>query len=150
MCVCVFVLLANIQCCMYMIIMSIFGGSTEGIFVLPLGRICPPMSLLSKTNLRKEIPIIRHCSCSQIEEVYWSVSARESTLNKLVEQEKALEQSFVESVGENNKFKDFLLKVFRKKIKRAKRKQEEVAKEGEEEEEDEDEGSEESDSDYIR
>ena len=81
----------------------------------------------------------------------WSVSARESTLNKLIEQEKALEQSFLEAIGENNKFKDFLLKVFRKKIKRAKRKQQqEVSKEGGAEG-DEEEGSEdESDSDYLR
>ena len=85
-----------------------------------------------------------------MEEVEWAVSGRETTLNKLVEQEKALEQSFIESVGENNKFKDFLLKVFRKKIKRAKRKQEEVAKEGEGEGEDEEGSEEESDSDYIR
>lgn len=85
-----------------------------------------------------------------MEEVQWSVSARESTLNKLIEQEKALEHSFLESIGENNKFKDFLLKVFRKKIKRAKRKQEEESKEGGAEGDD-DEGSEdESDSDYLR
>ena len=85
-----------------------------------------------------------------MEEVQWAVSGREITLNKLVEQEKALEQSFLESVGENNKFKDFLLKVFRKKIKRAKRKQEEVTKEGEGEGEDEEGSEEESDSDYLR
>ena len=85
-----------------------------------------------------------------MEEVHWSVAARESTLNKLIEQEKALEHSFLESVGENNKFKDFLLKVFRKKIKRAKRKQEEVAKEGGEGEEDDEGSEEESESDYIR
>ena len=85
-----------------------------------------------------------------MEEVQWSVAARESTQNKLIEQEKALEQSFLESIGENNKFKDFLLKVFRKKIKRAKRKQEEESKEGGAEGDD-DEGSEdESDSDYLR
>ena len=85
-----------------------------------------------------------------MEEVQWSVAERESTLNELIEQEKALEQSFLESIGENNKFKDFLLKVFRKKIKRAKRKQEEESKEGGAEGDD-DEGSEdESDSDYLR
>lgn len=85
-----------------------------------------------------------------MEEVHWAVAERESTLSKLIEQEKALEHSFVETVGENNKFKDFLLKVFRKKIKRAKRKQEEEAKEGEGEGEDEEGSEEESDSDYIR
>ena len=85
-----------------------------------------------------------------MEEVQWAVADRETTLNKLIEQEKALEQSFLESVGENNKFKDFLLKVFRKKIKRAKRKQEEVAKEGERDGEDDEDSEEESDSDYLR
>ena len=85
----------------------------------------------------------------QIEEVHWAISEREATLNKLVEQEKSLEHSFLDSVGEN-KFKDFLLKVFRKKIKRAKRKQEEVAKEGEGEGEDGEGSEEESDSDYLR
>ena len=82
--------------------------------------------------------------------MHWAVSGREATLNKLVEQEKSLEHSFLDSVGENNKFKDFLLKVFRKKIKRAKRKQEEVTKEGEGEEEDGEGSEEESDSDYLR
>lgn len=85
-----------------------------------------------------------------MEEVQWAVADRETILNKLIEQEKALEQSFLESVGENNKFKDFLLKVFRKKIKRAKRKQEEVAKEGERDGEDDEGSEEESDSDYLR
>ena len=86
----------------------------------------------------------------QMEEVQWAVSGRETTLHKLVEQEKALEHSFLESVGENNKFKEFLLKVFRKKIKRAKRKQEEETKEGEGEGEDGEGSEEESDSDYLR
>ena len=78
------------------------------------------------------------------------MAEREVTLNRLVEQERALEQSLVEAIGENNKFKDFLLKVFRKKIKRAKRKPEEESKEdGVEEEEDKD-SEDESDSDYLR
>lgn len=47
-------------------------------------------------------------------------------MNKLVEEEKNLQSTFLESVGENNKFKDFLLKVFRKKIKRVKAKQQKV------------------------
>ena len=47
-------------------------------------------------------------------------------MNKLLEEEKDLHNTFLESVGENNKFKDFLLKVFRKKIKRVKTKQQKV------------------------
>ena len=39
------------------------------------------------------------------------MSEAEEKLAHLVEQEKALEQSFLLSVGENNKFKEFLLKV---------------------------------------
>ena len=35
---------------------------------------------------------------------------KEKKLAKLIEQEKALTQSFIESVGDN-KFKDFLMKV---------------------------------------
>ena len=85
-----------------------------------------------------------------MEEVHWAVSTRESTLSKLIEQEKALEQSFLETIGENNKFKDFLLKVFRKKIKRAKRKQEEESKEGGAEGGEDEDSEEESDSDYLR
>ena len=47
----------------------------------------------------------------QIEESQWSVSDKEEKLNHLVEQERALEQSFLHAIGDNNKFKDFLLKV---------------------------------------
>ena len=36
---------------------------------------------------------------------------KEKSLGKLVEQGKALEHTFVEAVGENNKFKEFLMKV---------------------------------------
>lgn len=48
---------------------------------------------------------------------------KEKLVNKLLEDEKILHNNFLESVGENCKFKEFLLKVFRKKIKRAKAKQ---------------------------
>ncbi len=47
----------------------------------------------------------------QIEESQWSVSQREEKLGQLVEQEKTLEQAFLTAVGDNNKFKEFLLKV---------------------------------------
>ena len=52
-------------------------------------------------------------------------------MNKLLEEEKNLHSTFLESVGENNKFKDFLLKVFRKKIKRVKAKQQQQVESGE-------------------
>ena len=56
----------------------------------------------------------------QIEEAEWSVKEKESLYQNLTEQQKALDQSFMESVGENNKFKEYLTKVYRKKIKRTK------------------------------
>ncbi len=39
------------------------------------------------------------------------MSEREEKLGQLVEQEKTLEQSFLTAMGDNNKFKEFLLKV---------------------------------------
>ena len=43
-------------------------------------------------------------------------------IEKLQEQEKALYATFTSSLGENNKFENFLTRVFKKKIKRAKKK----------------------------
>ncbi len=40
------------------------------------------------------------------------MSEREEKLNDLVEREKALEQAFLQAIGDNNKFKEFLLKVY--------------------------------------
>ena len=77
---------------------------------------------------------------------------KEKQLIKLQEQEKALTQSFVEAVGES-KFKEFLIKVFRKKIKRTRRKSDmgDVKMAGEEdEEEEEEENDEDTDSDDLR
>ena len=48
---------------------------------------------------------------SQIEEAQWALAEKEKQLGKLQEQEKALHTSFSEAIGENNKFKDFLMKV---------------------------------------
>jgi len=43
-----------------------------------------------------------------------------------MDEEKSLHNSFSEAVGEGNKFRDFLIiRVFRKKIKRAKKKPQE-------------------------
>ena len=44
-------------------------------------------------------------------------------IEKLVEKEKQLHSSFTTSLGENNKFVEFLTKVFKKKIKRVKKKE---------------------------
>lgn len=42
-------------------------------------------------------------------------------MEELQENEKLLYDSFTEQLGENNKFADFLTKVFKKKIKRVKK-----------------------------
>ena len=42
-------------------------------------------------------------------------------MSELQESEKLLYESFTEQLGENNKFADFLTKVFKKKIKRVKK-----------------------------
>ena len=42
-------------------------------------------------------------------------------MGELQESEKLLYESFTEQLGENNKFADFLTKVFKKKIKRVKK-----------------------------
>ena len=43
------------------------------------------------------------------------------SMEELQENEKLLYDSFTEQLGENNKFADFLTKVFKKKIKRVKK-----------------------------
>ena len=48
---------------------------------------------------------------TQIETCQQEIFEKEKQLYRLQEQEKALSQSYTESIGDNNKFKDFLLKV---------------------------------------
>ena len=50
------------------------------------------------------------------------LEAKRRDIDRLQDREKALIASFQASLGENNKFADFLMKVFKKKIKRAKKK----------------------------
>ena len=51
---------------------------------------------------------------------------KEREVVHLMEEEKSLHNSFSEAVGEGNKFRDFLIvRVFRKKIKRVKKKPQE-------------------------
>ena len=50
------------------------------------------------------------------------LEAKRRDIERLSDREKALYASFTMSLGENNKFADFLNKVFKKKIKRAKKK----------------------------
>jgi predicted SnoaL-like aldol condensation-catalyzing enzyme len=47
---------------------------------------------------------------------------KKKEIEKLQEREKQLYAQFQASLGDNNKFADYLTKVFKKKIKRAKKK----------------------------
>ena len=58
---------------------------------------------------------------SQIEEIEDKLSSKKMSMEELQENEKLLYDSFTEQLGENNKFADFLTKVFKKKIKRVKK-----------------------------
>ncbi len=49
------------------------------------------------------------------------LEAKKKDIEKLQEREKALHETFKQSLGENNKFVDYLTKVFKKKIKRKKK-----------------------------
>ncbi|EDO32310.1 predicted protein, partial [Nematostella vectensis] len=50
------------------------------------------------------------------------LDTKKQDIEKLQDQEKALHTTFATTLGENNKFDNFLTKVFKKKIKRAKKK----------------------------
>ncbi len=47
---------------------------------------------------------------------------KKKDIERLQEKERALNATFQASLGENNKFQDFLTKVFKKRIKRSKKK----------------------------
>ncbi|KAL5270283.1 hypothetical protein ACHWQZ_G001132 [Mnemiopsis leidyi] len=57
----------------------------------------------------------------KIEELEEKLSNKKMYMEELQENEKLLYDSFTEQLGENNKFADFLTKVFKKKIKRVKK-----------------------------
>ncbi|XP_012720586.2 cilia- and flagella-associated protein 44 [Fundulus heteroclitus] len=81
---------------------------------------------------------------SKLEECNELLEQKRSDIAKLQEREKTVTDDFKASLGENNPFQEFLTKVFKKKIKRVKKKEE--GSEGEEKDSDED-SDEESDSD---
>ncbi|XP_053313360.1 cilia- and flagella-associated protein 44 [Spea bombifrons] len=70
------------------------------------------------------------------EEYLQQLEAKKREITNLQEQETALHSTFQSSLGENNKFAGFLTKVFKKKIKRTKKKEIPGAEEEEEESED--------------
>lgn len=51
------------------------------------------------------------------------IELKKKDIEKLQEKEKVLHATFVQSLGDNNKFADYLTKVFKKKIKRSKKKE---------------------------
>lgn len=59
---------------------------------------------------------------SKLEKLNEQLEAKHRDITKLHESEKALTAAFLTSLGENNKFEEFLTKVFKKKIKRVKKK----------------------------
>ncbi|XP_063126741.1 cilia- and flagella-associated protein 44 isoform X1 [Rattus norvegicus] len=71
----------------------------------------------------------------KINETLKEMEEKKNEINKLQEQEKSLYSGFQSALGENNKFANFLMKVLKKKIKRAKKKEVEEADEDEESEE---------------
>ncbi|XP_067037270.1 cilia- and flagella-associated protein 44-like isoform X2 [Acropora muricata] len=87
----------------------------------------------------------------KVEDCQMALDAKKQDIEKLQEQEKALHTTFSSALGENNKFESFLTRVFKKKIRRAKKKaQTEEGSDEESEDEDSDEdlsSSDEEDSD---
>ena len=67
------------------------------------------------------IALINLCT-SQVAECQLKLDGKRKDIDRLNEKEKALYANFQASLGENNKFAEFLTKVFKKKIKRAKKK----------------------------
>ncbi|XP_053530993.1 cilia- and flagella-associated protein 44 isoform X1 [Ictalurus punctatus] len=78
----------------------------------------------------------------KLEECKYQLEVKKRDIAKLHEREKVLASTFQASLGDNNKFADFLTRVFKKKIKRVKKKEKPGTDEEEEEsEEDSDEES---------
>ncbi|XP_071388965.1 cilia- and flagella-associated protein 44 [Centroberyx affinis] len=76
---------------------------------------------------------------SKLEESNGQLELKRRDIAKLQEREKAMMAAFQASLGENNKFADFLTKVFKKKIKRVKKEQKEEEEEDSDEDSDEEE-----------
>ena len=57
----------------------------------------------------------------QLIEIQQKLESKKKDIEKMQEKEKVLHATFTASLGENNKFAEFLTKVFKKKIKRSKK-----------------------------
>uniref|UniRef100_A0A4W3IB69 Cilia- and flagella-associated protein 44 n=1 Tax=Callorhinchus milii TaxID=7868 RepID=A0A4W3IB69_CALMI len=80
-----------------------------------------------RINDRLETQVKRKIEC------LLQLEAKKRDITKLHEKEKALYMTFQLSLGENNKHIEFLTKVFKKKIKRAKKKEAQLDEDDEEE-----------------
>ena len=61
-------------------------------------------------------------SWNQVQDIEQKLEAQKKNIEKLQEKERNLHMTFVNSLGESNKFADYLTKVFKKRIKRQKAK----------------------------
>ncbi|RUS72790.1 hypothetical protein EGW08_019450, partial [Elysia chlorotica] len=75
-------------------------------------------------------------------EVQGKIDSKKKDIEKLQEKEKSLMVTFTQSLGENNKFADYLTKVFKKRVKRTKKK---MTEEGESDEDSDEDSSDDSD-----
>ncbi|KAK5851669.1 hypothetical protein PBY51_023206 [Eleginops maclovinus] len=82
-------------------------------------------------RMKEEISIT-----SKLEEFNEQLEVKRAEIVKLQEREKALQAALHASLGEENKFEEFLIKVFKKKIKRVKKKEPTGNEEQEDDEED--------------
>ncbi|TPX71174.1 hypothetical protein SpCBS45565_g01378 [Spizellomyces sp. 'palustris'] len=98
--------------------------------------------LTQKRNEKDEID-------GKIKECQEKLNAKKSEIEQFIKKEKEVQEEFRKTLGENNRYEEFLTRVFRKKIKRSKKKTkpEGTAPKGEGPNEDEDEVEEEEDMD---
>ncbi|KAJ3126720.1 Cilia- and flagella-associated protein 44 [Nowakowskiella sp. JEL0407] len=72
--------------------------------------------LVAKKSEKNEID-------SKIKECQEKLNAKKTEIEQIIRKEKEIQEEFKNSViGENNKYEEFLIKIFRKKIKRTKKK----------------------------
>ncbi|KAJ8316119.1 hypothetical protein KUTeg_006133 [Tegillarca granosa] len=90
-------------------------------------------------NFDAELRLLRHdkFKLDIVLEVQGKLDSKKKEIEKLQEKERQLYATFMHSLGDNNKFGDYLTKVFKKRIKRAKKK----TTEGEDSDEDSDDDS---------
>ena len=98
--------------------------------------------LLSKKNEKLEIE-------SKIDDCQEKLSIKKSEIEQIIRREKEIQDEFQRAIGENNKNDEYLTKVFKRKIKRSKKKVKDVSAkvEGEEGEDENEEDEEDSDDD---